>query len=308
MIVDTYLNLLHLDEASKWKHLVRTLKIPGGKKSLRKIQSTKHGEDPLAKKAREKLIKAGKGKEAAKKYPKRNQRSGLKSHRKHTAGVNKGADTIIKKQGAKVSSKLGSAADDIKGVKPQDRMKNPMLAYASSAPGKRRAVHVATGGPKSQAGLRAQIKKHEADELVSQAKLKTHKGKRKMMAGDVEASKHASPQVLKKEKELAITSANLYGKKGTSNYLARLRSSKGEYREIPKGGRRAIRKMEKKATAAKAKAMDNIKKNYRKNPKASYKAITKDKGFGDRTYRKKLAKQITGVGIKGKAKLKTRKK
>ena len=290
MILDDYLIYLH--EASKWKHLLKNLDISAD--TLKRIKTTKHGKDPLAKKAREKLIKAGKSKEAAKKYPKRHHRSGVKSHRQFTAGVSKGAENIIKKHGGKISRKLGSAADRVKGAKPQDTMHNPMLAFANTTPGKKPVVHVAAGVTKKQAGLRAQVKKHEADEIAAQARMRKVKGKRKMFAGGTEGS-HASPEVLRREREISRMAVNLHGKKGHGDYLSNLRGSKGEYREIPEGGKKAIRKMEKKAAAARAKAIELVKKRTRANPKAGYKDIVKDKTVGDKSYRKFIGKQMSGI-------------
>jgi len=270
MFIDNYLNYLQEDfiEESKWKRLLAAGKLK--KQDLRRIQKAK--------------------------LP--------KSKRQWIAGVEKGSVAKVKKSGGRVSNKYHDTAlpDYDWAANPGKKLKNPQHSHAKVSPGARASIHV----PKRKGGkdqiTRAVIKRHEADELRTLMKMQKHKGKRKMIAGRVgfhptAKSFHASPEVMRREKELATTAAGLYGKKGAKPKKFRIK--RGEYKEIPEGGRKATRKIEKQSVAKTQKIMTALRKKDKNIPdKETYKDIIKDREMGSKKVRQKYARYMTGGRIK----------
>lgn len=171
-----------------------------------------------------KLLRQGKlGKDALRRI----QKSGLaKSARKWTTGVNTGAENIAKKKGTTIARDLFRPEDIRRGEYyhiPKDK-----IHLKSNVTTKSRLDDILA-------------KRHEADEA---SLIKKHTNKYQRPSWSMKG-KHASNEVLRRERELTRVGQSLYGKSKMNpkaSSLLKFRKGSGEYKNI--GTKKGIKKID----------------------------------------------------------------
>ena len=224
-----------------------------------------------------KMLAAGKlGKDSLRKI----QKAGLpKSKKDYFEGIEKGTKNILKKQGAKETNVLHQVKAKMTGMKPGDKVKNPLSSHSIVTPRKAR-IHVpaAKDVASNQRELAKVVKRHEADEIVAINKqFKKLKRPGSPMFGATAGPGHASDTVLKNERKITNTANALYGKtKGGRGIINKARKKTGEYKKVDKLSKKDVKKHDKKLIKDKLKLYKSDKPRDYKNMDGEVKTIYKD--------------------------------
>lgn len=217
-----YLDEIELVE-NKWTALLRAGKITPSQ--LKRIQQFRPGPDKLYVKA---LLKKGDFRGAQEYLAKKGI---VKSARSWLDAVEKGTKNILKKHNVDVKYSIGS---------------NRYGSHVTADVDNKVTANFASGVKKKEFGNNAIIKRHEADEARIRLKQQKKTGLHGFDLRDLSSKgKHASDEVLRRERELVTTSKSLYGKKVIPNKtgIADIRKKTGEYDNLK--SKKEIKKFDK---------------------------------------------------------------